>query len=208
MRYRTVIMTGAMIEERPEIQNVVNVLFEKFNIMVKFWCTGIGKINSLSCISRVRDDVMSNNWNDCIIPSLVLNVGTCGGSSETKVGDILVCDNFIDIDMTEIQRRGYKVTTPIAFNYVAFGYNGVTCGTSDVFSTSEYDYTGLKAYDMEAYPQAMVCKECNIPFVSVKCVTDIVGNNTIDDYRMNREDAVRRLGEFITPEFILSHMKI
>jgi nucleoside phosphorylase len=107
--------------------------------------------------------------------------------------------------MTEIERMGYQnMTIPITVG----SFDGVTCGTSDKFVLKEFDYENLHAYDMEAYSQARLCATMGIPFIAVKCVTDIVGQNTHEDYRFNRDMAMKKLGEFITPEFILSHMNI
>lgn len=207
---RIIRMTYAIDEENPNryLHNTLNKLLMRHNVYTGLTWTGIGKLGSyIHTQEDIIDDIMGN-WRTLINaqeakPNLVINVGTCGGSSETKPGDILVCNRFIDLDMTEIERMGYQnMTVPITVG----NFDGVTCGTSDKFVLKEFDYENLHAYDMEAYPQARLCTKIGIPFVSVKCVTDIVGQNTHEDYRFNREMAMKKLGEFITPEFILSHM--
>ena len=46
--------------------------------------------------------------------------------------------------------------------------------------------------DMEAYAQAFVCRELNVPFLSVKYVTDIIGQNSVQHWEDKLSDA--RLG--------------
>lgn len=205
---RIIRMTYALDEESPHkyLHETLNELLMRHKVYTGLTWTGIGKLGSYV---HTYDDI-TGRWRTLINtqdvkPALVINVGTCGGSSETKPGDILVCNRFIDLDMTEIERMGYQnMTIPITVGT----FDGVTCGTSDKFVLKEFDYENLHAYDMEAYSQARLCATMGIPFIAVKCVTDIVGQNTHEDYRFNRDMAMKKLGEFITPEFILSHMNI
>ena len=47
--------------------------------------------------------------------------------------------------------------------------------------------------DMEAYAQAQVCRELGIPFLAVKYVTDIVGQNSVKHWEDKLADARRDL---------------
>ena len=49
---------------------------------------------------------------------------------------------------------------------------------------------------MEAYAEAEVCKSMNIPFVSVKYVTDVIGQNSVEDWASKLSDARTGLRRF------------
>ena len=54
----------------------------------------------------------------------------------------------------------------------------------------------LDVVDMEAYAQALVCRAKNVPFISVKYVTDIIGQNSVKHWEDKLADARKGLGEF------------
>ena len=49
---------------------------------------------------------------------------------------------------------------------------------------------------MEAYTQAFVCRAKNVPFIAVKYVTDIIGQNSVKHWEDKIVDARRELGFF------------
>ena len=49
---------------------------------------------------------------------------------------------------------------------------------------------------MEAFAQAIVCKEYNIPFIAVKYVTDLIGQNSVKHWEGKLADARKELGEW------------
>ena len=50
--------------------------------------------------------------------------------------------------------------------------------------------------DMEAYAEAQVCNELGIPFLSVKYVTDIIGQNSVKHWEDKLADARRGLSAY------------
>ena len=50
--------------------------------------------------------------------------------------------------------------------------------------------------DMEAFAEALVCKKMNIPFVSVKYITDVVGKNSLKAWEDKLSDARKGLQRF------------
>ena len=50
---------------------------------------------------------------------------------------------------------------------------------------------------MEAYAQALVCRAKNTPFIAVKYVTDIIGQNSVKHWEDKLADARKGLGEFL-----------
>ena len=49
---------------------------------------------------------------------------------------------------------------------------------------------------MEAYGVADVCREMGIPFLSVKYITDVIGQNSWQDWYAKIADARKGLAEF------------
>lgn len=136
-------------------------------------------------------------------PDLVLNIGTAG-TFEHRVGDIFIAKRFID--------RDYETTKLPGLEYEIDGMDllpadgslkdrvqqydklGV-CSTGDTFVT-ELSSFGADMVDMEAYAQAFVCRELKIPFISVKYITDIIGQNSVQHWEDKLADARQGLAEW------------
>lgn len=182
---KKILVTYALEEEREDIQ------IQDFD--VAFCCTGIGKV---STAIQVYEAVL------CQRPDLVLNIGT-GGTLKRQVGDILICSSFLDRDLAKISN--YGVTCRLDFKDelksagILKGYklNGVV-STGDTFLTDENESgTDGDVFDMEAYAGAQVCKKLGIPFLSVKYVTDIIGQNSIKHWEEKLMDARIGLSAFL-----------
>ena len=70
-----------------------------------------------------------------------------------------------------------------------------TCNTGDSFLTELTDIDG-EVVDMEAYAQAFVCRAKEIPFISVKYVSDVIGQNSVKHWQDRLEDARAGLSHF------------
>ena len=132
-------------------------------------------------------------------PDIVLNVGTAGTLSH-QVGDIILCTEFIDRDMQRIKHLGidYKVSMDTVLDKTPWNWNASLrgiCNTGDSFVTEPEALEG-DVVDMEAYAEAEVCKSMNIPFVSVKYVTDVIGQNSVEDWASKLSDARTGLRRF------------
>ena len=68
--------------------------------------------------------------------------------------------------------------------------------TGDQFITEPTHLTG-DVIDMEAYAEALVCKDFNTPFIAIKYISDIVGENSISDWQAAFSDARKALTSFI-----------
>lgn len=151
--------------------------------------TGVGKVRSAMNLMRA---VIFHR------PDLVLNFGTAG-SLNHNVGDVVVCNRFVDRDLCRLVLG--EVNSSIAFppdilsilpdkNFIVG-----TCNTGDSFVTEVSDIEG-DVIDMEASAQADVCSVMNLPFFSVKYVTDVVGQNSVDIWKDKLADARKSLFEF------------
>ncbi len=152
--------------------------------------TGVGKTKSAFYLSEA---IAQGN------PDLVINVGTAG-STRCAVGDIRVCRRFIDRDMQRLKLEGIEYEIDSSGLLAEKGYcmhwteEGV-CNTGDTFLTEKADVEG-DVIDMEAYAQAFVCRSKNVPFIAVKYVTDIVGQNSVKHWEDKLTDARRELAIF------------
>ena len=152
--------------------------------------TGVGKVKSAYYVSEVLNQAK---------PDLVINVGTAG-SIDCQVGDILVCRHFIDRDMQKLADMGLEYEIDSSALLAEKGYcmhwagEGI-CNTGETFLTELSDVKG-DVVDMEAFAQAFVCRAKNVPFIAVKYVTDIIGQNSVKHWEDKLADARKGLGEF------------
>ena len=184
-----ILLVYAIPEERIEI-NIPNA-------EVVYVETGMGKVNAAM---RTMRAICEHH------PDIVINFGTAGTLNH-DIGDIIICNQFIDRDLRKVTLDG--ITSEIIFGREAI--NRVfteqqlqerarligTCNTGDSFVTQGADIEG-DVIDMEAYAEAEVCKEMGIPFVSVKCVTDVVGQNSVEAWIDKIADACRGLTTFFS----------
>ena len=69
------------------------------------------------------------------------------------------------------------------------------CNTGDGFLTDASQIAG-DVIDMEAFAQAFVCRSKEIPFISVKYVTDIIGHNSVKHWEDKLADARQGLSHY------------
>ncbi len=154
---------------------------------IKYILTGIGKAKAAM---KLTEAICREQ------PSLVLNMGTAGTLNH-NIGDIFVCRRFIDRDFHLINLPGveYEIDfTTILTKEKIFedwissnNYSGI-CNTGDSFVTEAKSING-DVVDMEAFAQAIVCKEFEIPFIAIKYVTDIIGQNSVKHWEDKLSDA-------------------
>ena len=159
-------------------------------VQVGYLRTGIGKVKSAFYLTEATNRAQ---------PDLVVNVGTAG-TVRHQVGDIFVCRHFVDRDMQRLKGFDMECEIDSAELLAQKGYclhwqrEGV-CNTGDTFLTELSDVKG-DVVDMEAYAQAWVCRTKNTPFIAVKYVTDIIGQNSVKHWEDKLADARKGLGAF------------
>ena len=180
--FMKILLVYAIPEEKIEI-NIPNA-------EVIYVETGMGKVNAAMNTMRAICEYH---------PDMVISFGTAGTINH-KVGDIIVCNRFIDRDLRNVAIDG--VVSEIDFGRDArpcvFTDRDIvwgTCNTGDSFITQGADIEG-DVIDMEAFAEAEVCRKMGIPFVSVKYVTDVVGQNSVKDWYDKIADAREGLKEF------------
>lgn len=157
--------------------------------------SGIGKANAAM---NVMQAVLEFK------PDYVLNIGT-SGTLNHEVGDILVSNHFIDRDMVPLQAFGldYEIRTAVPEGLNLCSVVGGQCvsgdyivNTGDDFVTADSGITG-DAVDMEAFAEAMVCRKMNLPFVSIKYITDVIGQNSVKVWEDKLTDARHGVVSFL-----------
>ena len=126
-------------------------------------------------------------------PDFVLNVGTAG-TLAYSVGDIFSATHFIDRDSAKQNFTSISSevqTTPL------LSLPSIVEGqvTTDDFVTAADTVNGA-AVDMEAFAEALVCREMGIPFQSVKYITDKIGANSMKHWEDKLADARIALADY------------
>lgn len=182
-----IILTFAIPEEKIEV-NIPNA-------EVIYVETGIGKVNAAMHTMRAICEYH---------PDVVINLGSAGTLNH-KVGDIIVCNSFVDRDLRNVTLDG--VISEIEFDRDAINRIFLsehlmdhakligTCNTGDSFITQGTDIEG-DVIDMESYAVADVCRNMGIPFIAVKYVTDVVGQNSAQEWYAKLKDAREGLTKF------------
>lgn len=149
-----------------------------------FITTGVGKVNAAINLTK---EIMRNK------PDFVINLGSAGADKPNKIGDIKVCTKFSDRNLENdcsLTEEIYKPLHNSDMNLIS--EDGSLCSTGDDFLLSPRNNADV--YDMEAFALAKVCHEFKIPFVSVKYITDIIGENSIDVWKNNVTSSGKVLG--------------
>ena len=179
----TVLLVYAVDDER------ISVAFPECEI--RYVRTGIGKVKAAM---RLLDAIHENR------PDVVINIGTAGALSH-RVGDIFVCRRFVDRDFQKVSLPGLDYELSLSGMpaskelFAGVDCSGI-CNTGDSFLTEVSEMKG-DVFDMEAYAEALVCKEKNIPYFSVKYVTDVIGQNSVKHWEDKLADARMGLKDFL-----------
>ncbi len=181
------LLTFAIHEEK--------IVFPDLAVPVCTVITGMGKSNA----AMVTTEAILQYR-----PFAVINIGTAG-TFRHHIGDVIVCRRFIDRDLMPLQLAGLTAelhtphdlftglpsllkgeTVPIPDFAVSTGDNFVTdgmCQDADVV-------------DMEAFAEAQVCQHFKKPFLAVKCVTDVVGKNSLETWSHRLQEANETLTSY------------
>lgn len=160
--------------------------------------TGVGKVASSIALMDAIDRYQ---------PDLVLNIGTAGALRHA-IGTIKVCTHFIDRDFQkepalelnfELDSKDLLLSSGFCN---AWDVDGI-CNTGDSFVTSLSDATHDDVFEMEAFAEASVCAFKKRPFVAIKYVTDIIGQNSLKLWEDKLADARTELTTFFADKEVL-----
>lgn len=158
--------------------------------------SGAGKSNAASATAFLIG---------CDKADIIMNAGLSGAVSNCRRGDMIVGEKFVecDFDLTSI---GYKpAQKPDGQKYIysadetlvklakMSGISSGNFGSGDLFLTDKEkkDYFkkefSLTAFDMETGAIAAVCDKCNIPFLSVRKMSDDADDTAYSSYKEMNE---------------------
>lgn len=168
---------------------------------------GIGKVNAAFAAT-------------CLIlekgVQIVLNAGLSGAVSGVRRGDIVAGESFLecDFDLTAI---GYPLAkkpdgdetlhtadSDLLEKALSLGeIKRGKLGTGDLFLTDPEKKSLFKklfdlcAFDMETAAIAAVCSKCDVPFLSLRKISDDADDSSAEDYREMNEKAESHLSDIL-----------
>lgn len=120
-------------------------------------------------------------------PTRVLNLGTAG-SHTFKQGQLVECTSFVHRQPSGFQTISQKkISTHQITNLPQ-----ALCGSADFIENSQ-PTTSCDVMDMEAYAMAFVCAQFQIPFHSVKFISDYSDKNLLQDWKKNLRQGAEKL---------------
>lgn len=149
-------------------------LFDPYNTLF----TGIGKVNAAYALTKRICEKR---------PSLILNLGSAG-SNHFQKGEVICCNKFVQRDM-DVRGLGFSLyETPLSgvpvmleYGLLLDGLQEGICGTGDSFEMA-HAATIYNVVDMEAYALAMIAMKENIPFLSLKYISDGADDQAAEDW--------------------------
>ncbi len=142
-----------------------------------------------SGVGLVKASFYTQKWISEYKPKHVFNLGTAGSFSIPQ-GSLIECSEF-----TQRSANNY-----VNFNFKPIQNKTITdlpkakCGSAD-FIEKNNSLTSCDVMDMEAYAIAYVCSQLNVPFTSIKYVSDSSNENLIQDWKLNLKKASLALVE-------------
>lgn len=155
--------------------------------------TGLGKV----CATYTLTQYLQQHR-----PALIVNLGSAGSTSFPR-GALVCCTEFVQRDM-DVRGLGYALyETPfspfpiilkhgLAMDHLPLGI----CGTGDSFEMGHSE-TIYNLVDMEAYALAHVALMENIPFLSIKYISDGADDNAADDWTVQVHQAAKAYGQVL-----------
>ncbi|MFC0776593.1 nucleosidase [Flavobacterium sp. HJSW_4] len=172
----------ALESEAAEVFKGNNILF-----------TGIGKVNAAYELTKAIQKKR---------PSVIINLGSAGSSCFQK-GEVICCTKFVQRDM-DVQGLGFALyETPLSGLPPVLEYGllmdnlpeGI-CGTGDNFEMGHCS-DAYNVVDMEAYALAMIAMKENIPFLSLKYISDGADDNAAEDWTVQVHKAAIAYGKIL-----------
>ena len=140
-------------------------------------------------------------------PSGVMLVGS-SGSLTLNVGDIVVSTHFIDRNFESDNFPGLDFESralpgfPFSLPSVVAGElcNDYIVNTGDDFVTDGDPFTG-HVCDMETFAVNTACQAERVPFVAVRYVSDIIGQNSVKSWKDKLADMRVELAAYFAKQF-------
>ena len=198
---------GDMVEKEYFIKHMPAFDFTYNSHKCTAVCFGIGKVNAAMGAAIALGEKEYDG---------VINTGWSGAVSGVVKGDIIVSDSVVecDFDLTPIgrlpgQKPGqdeyiYKCENSLYDAAVSVeGFKHGKLGTGDFFLTDvvkkDY-YKGLfniSAFDMESGALGAACYLLNVPFVSIRKISDSADDVGVEDYTSSVSTDITAFSEIV-----------
>ncbi len=169
--------------------------------------SGIGKVNAALATAALILEKKAE---------IILNAGLSGAISGLRRGDIVAGETFVECDF-DLGAIGYELGKKPDGDISLHRANKALLekllrdasiksgnfGTGDLFLTDSEKKALFKekfeicAFDMETAAIAAVCDKCEIPFLSVRKISDDADDSSIEDYREMNDRAEAHLSEIL-----------
>ncbi len=195
----------------------VGNIVDKDVVVVK---SGIGKVNATITTALLLDNYPIE---------YVLNIGLAGGLEPTKVGDIVLAMgiSYSDVSLEAIDEIpfGQMGSDPLTIYPEAkllqkaqfiFNDKGITYHLGDIVSGDQFVTdisslakilkvkTGVVACEMEGMAIALTCYKFNVPFLSIRGISDIV---SAKDQKQVYQDVSLKIAH-TTSEFVIHFLEV
>lgn len=187
-------------ESAQEISNPLRTYSSKI-VIVK---SQIGKANA-----AIATTLLIHLFN----PNVVLNTGAVGGIKKyLSIGDLLVGKSYkyCDVDVTALgYKKGQMPEMPVEYQGDArllqyckeidpSIYYGMV-GTTDSFISdkTQVEEHGVSCVDMESTSIAQTCYHFDIPFLSIKAISDQADGKAPENFTEFVEEAGKRTAQFV-----------
>lgn len=173
---------------------------------------GVGKVNAARCTQILIDNMKCD---------YIINVGVAGGlSNNLSVGDIVIGEKLVqhDFDITAFNHdKGYVpgvgmyiksdeyliLKAKEAFDFKKISMHIGTVASGDIF-VSDGDMGkkinskfGALCVEMEGASIAQVCYLSHIPFLVIRCISDIPNGNNVITYDEFLESSCKNAAIFL-----------
>lgn len=203
------------IIETSNDNNVIFYYLKKENRHIILAKSGAGKVNASMTVTKMIDKYK---------PEIIINTGIAGGLETVEVGNFVIGNKMVYYDVNMSSHRsnhqhGKVRGLPLEFtsdsklvaNFYNFcNENKITSlvgiiATGDYFvSNSTYldnisrEISNILAVDMESAAIAQVCYLHNVPFLSVRAISDIITTSyKNEEFTLNIKNACCKLAEQI-----------
>lgn len=205
-----------MKEELNELKKIIKIKKKEKIYELIFY---FGEIDNKSCIlvesgvGKVNASRTAQVLIDKIGVDYIFNIGVAGGLTENlKVLDIVIGEKLVqhDFDITAFNHpKGYipnigifvnsdKDLVSTASKCIPEGIIGtiasgdIFCNSIDISQKIKKDFNTL-CVEMEGASIAQVCFLCNIPFLVIRCISDIIGKDNLISYEKFLKDSSKKI---------------